>query len=99
MPIASTTCYGYGPCANGALSLTKLMEKIAFALTGEWIALNDLLKVTGLAPSGGLAKAMIAEGMVQVDGRIETRKTCKIRADQVITLDGALVVVTAPEAT
>ncbi|MGI4856473.1 MAG: RNA-binding S4 domain-containing protein [Janthinobacterium lividum] len=72
------------------------MEKIAFALTGEWIALNDLLKVTGLVSSGGLAKAMIADELVQVDGRTETRKTCKIRAGQVVTLDGALVVVTAP---
>jgi ribosome-associated protein len=74
------------------------MEKIAFALTSDWIALNDLLKATGLAPSGGMAKAMIAEELVRVDGQIETRKTCKIRAGQVITLDGALIVVTGPDA-
>lgn len=74
------------------------MEKIAFALTGEWIALNDLLKVTGLVSSGGLAKAMIADGLVRVDERTETRKTCKIRAGQVVTLEGAMVVVTAPAA-
>lgn len=74
------------------------MEKIAFALTGEWIALNDLLKVTGLISSGGLAKAMIADERVKVDGRTETRKTCKIRAGQVVTMDGAMVVVTAPAA-
>ncbi|MCY0389523.1 RNA-binding S4 domain-containing protein [Robbsia sp. Bb-Pol-6] len=74
------------------------MEKIAFALTGEWIALNDLLKVTGLVSSGGLAKAMIADEQVKVDGRTETRKTCKIRVGQVVTLEGAMVVVTPPVA-
>jgi ribosome-associated protein len=73
------------------------MEKIAFALTSEWIALNDLLKATGLAHSGGFAKTMIADGAVCVDGEVETRKTCKIRGGQVVTLDGALIVVTASD--
>ena len=35
---------------------------------------------------GGAAKALIASGRVQVDGRDELRKTCKIRAGQVVTL-------------
>lgn len=73
------------------------MEKFAFALTGEWIGLNDLLKVTGVAPSGGIAKAMIADELVAVDGQVETRKTCKIRAGQTVTLDGVLIVVSAAQ--
>ena len=60
------------------------MNQIDFALRGEFITLDALLKATGLAGSGGAAKAMVAEGRVQVDGREELRKTCKIRAGQVV---------------
>jgi ribosome-associated protein len=65
------------------------------ALRGEHIALDALLKATGLAPSGGAAKRLIAEGRVRVDGAVETRKTCKIRAGQRVTLGEAAVRVTA----
>jgi ribosome-associated protein len=55
-----------------------------FPLKGEFIPLNDLLKLLGLVPSGGAAKALIAEGTVVVDGAIETRIRCKLRAGQVV---------------
>ena len=72
------------------------MQLIDFALRGEHITLDALLKATGLAPSGGIAKRMIADGLIQVDGRDELRKTCKIRAGQVVGLAGARVRVLAP---
>jgi len=60
-----------------------------FSLEGrEYIELNNLLKVVGLVESGGLAKILIAEGMVNVDGHIELRKRCKIRAGQVVSFQG-----------
>ena len=65
------------------------MEVIEFALRGDYITLDALLKATGLAPSGGVAKMMVAAGQVQVDGQDESRKTCKIRAGQVVALKGA----------
>ena len=55
-----------------------------FQLRGEFIPLNDLLKLLGLAPSGGAAKALIAEGVVTVDGEIETRIRRKLRPGQVV---------------
>jgi ribosome-associated protein len=55
-----------------------------FELKGEFIALCDLLKTTGLANSGGQGKAMVADGHVRVDGAIELRKTAKIRKGQVV---------------
>ena len=67
-----------------------------FALRGEFITLDRLLKATGMAPSGGLAKAMVADGRVQVDGRDELRKTCKLRAGQVVSLAGVRIRVLAP---
>ena len=53
-----------------------------FQLQGEFIELNVLLKLLGLAPSGGAAKAMVAEGVVAVDGEIETRTRRKLRPGQ-----------------
>lgn len=56
-----------------------------FSLKGhDAIALNDLLKITGLCGSGGEAKAVIARGEVKVDDQVELRKTCKIRNGQVV---------------
>jgi ribosome-associated protein len=59
-----------------------------FHLSTEHIALCDLLKLTGLADSGGQAKALIAAGEVRVDGQVETRKTAKIRAGQWVEFRG-----------
>jgi ribosome-associated protein len=72
------------------------MNAIDFELRGDYITLDALLKATGLAPSGGIAKMMVADGLVQVDGRDELRKTCKIRAGQVVSLAGARIKVSAP---
>ncbi|HJV63894.1 MAG TPA: RNA-binding S4 domain-containing protein [Albitalea sp.] len=74
------------------------MKRIEFELRGEHITLDNLLKATGLAGSGGQAKAMVADGLVQVDGRDELRKTCKIRAGQVVSVHGARVHVLPPPA-
>lgn len=62
-----------------------------FELRGEFIALCDLLKLTGIADSGGQGKSMVAEGLVKVDGQIERRKTAKIRAGQVVEAFGQQV--------
>jgi ribosome-associated protein len=71
------------------------MELIDFELRGEHITLDALLKATGVSPSGGAAKALVAAGSVQVDGRDELRKTCKIRAGQVVAVAGSRIKVLA----
>lgn len=58
-----------------------------FTLTSEFIAVCDLLKIMGVADSGGRGKSMVAEGMVKVDGVIEHQKTAKIRAGQVVLVE------------
>lgn len=60
-------------------------------LKGEFIALCDLLKLTGIAQSGGQGKAMVADGLVTVDGKPEHRKTAKIRAGQIVECMGQSV--------
>lgn len=59
----------------------------------EFIELNKLLKITGLCASGGMAKTVIAEGMVKVDDKVELRKRCKIRNGQVVEFDGRKILI------
>lgn len=83
--------FGYGGrCYNNALFLQgNIMEATVYLEDNEYIALCDLLKLAGLAESGGQAKAFIAEGLVLRNGETETRKTAKIRGGEVIEFDGA----------
>lgn len=62
------------------------MRQLEFILAGEFVELNQLLKLAGLCDSGGAGKMLVAAGGVSVDGRVELRKTCKIRAGQVVGL-------------
>ena len=64
--------------------MKKTDQTIEFTLAGEYVELCHLLKFVGLADSGGRGKTMVAEGLVQVDGNLENRKTAKIRAGQVV---------------
>ena len=61
------------------------VQRIDFELERDFIELNQLLKLTGICDSGGAGKQLVATGAVRVDGEVELRKTCKIRAGQVVT--------------
>jgi ribosome-associated protein len=71
------------------------MEPILFALRGDHITLDALLKATGLAHSGGSAKFLIADGLVQVNGEVETRRGRKLRAGDAVQLGEQRVLLTA----
>ncbi|MDP1592881.1 MAG: RNA-binding S4 domain-containing protein [Gallionella sp.] len=62
------------------------MQQLQFQLNGEYVELNQLLKMVGLCDSGGAGKALVAEGVVSVDGQPELRKTAKIRSGAVVTV-------------
>ncbi len=68
-----------------------MSQSIQFDLTTEYIELCNLLKLVGLADSGGRGKTMVAEGMVTVDGLIETRKTAKIRKNQTVLVENITI--------
>ncbi len=57
-----------------------------FELEGDYIELNQLLKLAGLCHSGGAGKQLVASGAVCVDGVQELRKTAKIHSGHVVTL-------------
>ncbi len=71
------------------------MQTSEFHLMGahDFIELCHLLKLSGVASSGGQGKLMVANGEVCVDGRPESRKTAKIRAGQTVECLGQRIVV------
>jgi ribosome-associated protein len=71
-------------------------QHLDFVLDREFVELNQLLKLSGLADSGGAGKALVASGVVRVDGVVELRKTAKIRAGQAVRVEGTEVRVLSP---
>jgi ribosome-associated protein len=69
------------------------MQKVSFELNGEFVELNQLLKLVGLCDSGGAGKQIVASGDVKVDGKQELRKTAKIRAGQRVSLGDVQITV------
>jgi len=69
------------------------MQDIEFIINTEYVELCNLLKLVDLADSGGRGKAMVAEGLVKVDGELELRKTAKIKPGQVIECEGKRILI------
>lgn len=73
------------------------MQSIVFELNSEYIELCNLLKVVGIADSGGQGKMMVADGLIKVDGQLELRKTAKIRASQQVEFGDQAIQITQSE--
>ena len=63
------------------------MEKIN--ISGDFIKLDALLKYAALVGSGGEAKAVIADGLVSVNGEVCLMRGKKIRPGDVVSFCGA----------
>ena len=73
-------------------------DKIIAELESEFVELYKILKFEGLSESGGSAKQSIADGLVSVNGEVETRKRKKIRAgDQIDFIDHHIEIINKPE--
>ncbi|WP_338847042.1 RNA-binding S4 domain-containing protein [Massilia sp. W12] len=68
--------------------MAKAASEEVFLLDGEFVELNQLLKLVGVVDSGGAGKVLVASGAVSVDGAQELRKTAKIRAGQLVQVAG-----------
>lgn len=66
------------------------MEPTQFTLNdkSEFIELIKLLKIQGLAQTGGHAKILIEEGLVHVNGELEFRKRRKLRPGDTVEIEG-----------
>ena len=65
------------------------MEQIK--LSEEYIKHGQALKAAGLVSSGVEAKIVIQDGLVSVDGEIDTRRGKKLYGGEVIEFDGQAV--------
>ena len=66
--------------------------KREFKIEGEYIELIQLLKVLGIASTGGHAKFIVDEGEVIRNGEIETRKRAKLIPGDVIEIGDEKIV-------
>lgn len=57
------------------------------AIHTEFIKLDSLIKLAEIAPTGGVAKMMVAEGMVMVNGEVCTMRGKKLRPGDIITIN------------
>ncbi|MBK6089288.1 RNA-binding S4 domain-containing protein [Ruminococcus difficilis] len=69
------------------------MKAETIQIDSEYIKLQDLLKLTGLAATGGMAKIVIQNGEVKVNGEVCTMRGKKLRAGDVAEYDGVAVTV------
>jgi len=58
-----------------------------------YIELYKLLKVINLVESGSIAKQVISDGMVLVDGIVEYKKRKKVRSGQVVEFNKKTIMV------
>lgn len=56
-------------------------------ITTEYIKLDQLLKFSQIAENGGMAKEMILDGIVSVNGEICTMRGKKIRGGDIVKVD------------
>jgi ribosome-associated protein len=54
----------------------------------ETIRLGQFLKLASLIDSGADAKAVIGDGLVSVNGEVETRRGRQLRAGDVVSFEG-----------
>jgi ribosome-associated protein len=69
------------------------MERIKFSLQGApFIELNKLLKTLNIVETGGQAKLLILDGLVQQNGGIENRIRTKLTAGAEIIVDNTICI-------
>ena len=64
------------------------MEKMQIEIKTEFIKLDSLLKFAGLTDTGGLAKEIIQQGLVKVNGEVCTMRGKKIRSGDTVAVEG-----------
>lgn len=61
---------------------------IEINIDSEYIKLDQLLKLADAVSTGGHAKFLILEGLVKVNGEVETRRGKKLRSNDVVEVEG-----------
>ena len=69
------------------------MSELKIKIDTEFIKLQDLLKLAGACDTGGMAKVLIQNGEVSVNGEVCTIRGKKMRDGDVAVIDGRKIVV------
>lgn len=62
------------------------MEKVCYK---DDLRLGQALKLSGYAENGGVAKAMIMDGVVYLNGEVEKRRGKQLKSGDVVMIDFA----------
>ena len=73
--------------------VTQIQKEVP--ISTEYIKLEAFLKLADLVPSGGVAKTLIQNGEVRVNGEICTMRGKKLRPGDRVQLDAGTYLVTA----
>ncbi len=61
---------------------------IEITIDSEYIKLDQFLKLADLVSTGGHAKYLIQDGLVKVNGKVETRRGKKLRPQDIVEVEG-----------
>ena len=70
----------------------RKMSQMKFELKDEYIELFKLIKVLDLVDTGAQAKMLVADGYVNRNGEVETRKRAKILKGESLTIGGDVTI-------
>lgn len=63
------------------------MKKEKIEIKTEFIKLDSLLKFSGIAETGGIAKEIIQDGAVKFNGEVCTMRGKKVRSGDIVTVE------------
>ena len=99
IPWAISTCKSVIDVAGRARPVTLMVIPVkkfptrTITLDNRPINLTQVLKLGGCAQSGGEAKVLIAGSQVRVNGQVELRKRCQMKAGDRIAIEGGPTIV------
>jgi ribosome-associated protein len=79
-------CPGYDNPSLGATVATMPNDVRDVPIRDDSIRLGQFLKLADLIDTGADAKAAIADGLVQVNGAVETRRGRQLRAGDTVSI-------------
>ena len=66
-------------------------EPLDVPIREDTIRLGQLLKLAGMADSGGHARQLVQDGAATVNGEVETRRGRQLRRGDLVTVEGETV--------
>ena len=79
------------------VKVRRRLREETVAIHTEFIKLDALLKFAVLAETGGDAKLLIQDGLVELNGQVCTQRGRKVRPGDVVVAEGVRLTVEAGE--